>query len=880
MPAPPSPEQKKILDEREKCRRDKLYLADALGYDFVAEVHQELFDQYMKYDRAKPWALQSEITKKLVLWPRGHFKDLDVETLIPTPTGFVRMGDLVVGDRVFSDSGEVCTVVGVSPVFTDHVCYDVEFSTGEHIVAGEDHQWLTDAHTDIRHAAGTGVYDPITQKTFRRKRKRRPSVKTTRQIFDSVCYGNKNHNHSVRIAKPLALPKADLPIPPYVLGAWLGDGTSSCANITGVDLQIFQGIAEEGQAIKQSPCDPQRWCMTGDGLQSKLRSLELLNNKHIPEVYLRASHQQRLSLLQGLMDTGGSCSKSGQCSFTGTNRRLVEGCRELVASLGLKPSVIGIYDSYVGRAENKTAIGEAANVFSFYAYSDTPVFRLQRKLDRLPARKPLSLQNNRQIVSVTRVETRPTKCIAVDAPSRLFLVGNGFIPTHNTSSVVVEIIQAILNFPDIRILIMQGSKITTRNLLHEIKAHFTGQNSKSRLTQLFPEFCETEEKMGTVDHFTTPARKNMGLAQATVTVASPKSVKTGQHYDIGFFDDLVNDQNYQSQRLLAKVRGDFYMCMPLLDPPYYAVVTGTRYAFGDLYEEIMRANKGEWLVSLKTCWKEDGTPRFPQHVTPDNRIVGFTKEGLLALQAADPMMFSSQYLNIPIQKGGKRFTKEMLNACMILPADSPALGPATFFIDLASTEATYSDDSVVICAKTDSLGNYYVVDARGGQWPPGTLAQTIIEMSLTHRPVRIFMEGTASCIYFEAFLTQMARSKGIVLPTEKLKVNNKDDAKAIRIGALEVYLKSKRLKFFVGLAAWPKIIEQFEQFSPGQRRHDDYPDTIALMVQKFSEQKTFAPYVRVNKNPIIALMEQIERTQDVSHVMTDERSDGLDGFRF
>lgn len=449
-----------------------------------------------------------------------------------------------------------------------------------------------------------------------------------------------------------------------------------------------------------------------------------------------------------------------------------------------------------------------------------------------------------------------------------------------TSACVVSIVRAVLNFPDIRILIMQGTKLTTRNLLHEIKCHFTGVNPKSQLQRLFPEFCETEGKLGTVDRFTTPARKNVGLPQATVTVASPKSIKTGSHFDLGVFDDLVNDQNYRSSRLLEKVREDFNMCLPLLDPPHYAILTGTRYAFGDLPEGIIRANKGEWMVSLKTCWREDGTPRFPQQTARDGRIIGFTKEGLLELQANDPAMFSSQYLNTPIQKGGKRFTKEMLNACMILPADSPALGPATFFIDLASTEATYSDDSVVICAKTDSLGNYYVVDARGGQWPPGTLAQTIIEMSLTHRPVRIFMEGTASCIYFEAFLTQMARSKGIVLPTEKLKVNNKDDAKAIRIGALEVYLKSKRLKFFVGLAAWPKIIEQFEQFSPGQRRHDDYPDTIALMVQKFSEQKTFAPYVRVNKNPIIALMEQIERTQDVSHVMTDERSDGLDGFRF
>ena len=131
---------------------------------------------------------------------------------------------------------------------------------------------------------------------------------------------------------------------------------------------------------------------------------------------------------------------------------------------------------------------------------------------------------------------------------RLILWSRGHF---KTTAVVVEIVQIILNFPDIRILIMQGSKSVTRILLHEIKCHFTGQNSNSRIPELFPEFCADE--LGNAIEFTVPARKNPGLAQATVTVASPRSIKTGQHYDIGFFDDLVNDQNYRSPKLLKIV---------------------------------------------------------------------------------------------------------------------------------------------------------------------------------------------------------------------------------------------------------------------------------------------------------------------------------------
>jgi hypothetical protein len=126
---------------------------------------------------------------------------------------------------------------------------------------------------------------------------------------------------------------------------------------------------------------------------------------------------------------------------------------------------------------------------------------------------------------------------------------------YKTTSVVVDIIQAILNFPNIRILIMQGSLPVTKTLLKQVMAHFTGQALGSKLIELFPEFCGEKKALnGTVMQFTTCARTDGKLAQATVTVASPKSVKTGQHYDLGFFDDLVNDQNFRNPKLVQKVQ--------------------------------------------------------------------------------------------------------------------------------------------------------------------------------------------------------------------------------------------------------------------------------------------------------------------------------------
>jgi predicted phage terminase large subunit-like protein len=480
-----------------------------------------------------------------------------------------------------------------------------------------------------------------------------------------------------------------------------------------------------------------------------------------------------------------------------------------------------------------------------------------------------------------------------DIKKRLILWSRGH---YKTTSIVVEIVQIILNFPDIRILIMQGSKGVTQNLLSEIKAHFTGVNPKSRVPELFPEFCppidpetgERSQKFGTVNHFTVPARRAKGLPQATVTIASPKSIKTGQHYDIGFFDDLVNDQNYRSSQLLRKIKEDFNMCLPLIDPPHYAIVTGTRYAFGDLYEEIIRWNKGEWKVSLTTCWTEatnslpddQKIPRFPQQKAKDEqRVIGFTREGLFLLRERDPEMFASQYLNQPIQRGGKRFTEQVLNEALIAPTDAPPLSPAMLFVDLAATDSPDSDDSVIICGKHDTQMTQYVVDARGGQWLPTVLAQNIIEMTLLHRPVTIWLEKTASCMYFVDLLRMIARQRNIFLPIEFLKVSNKEDAKNIRIASLEAYLKNRKLKFFVGLPVWQKMVEQFGKF-PGSR-HDDYPDTVAYMANTLGGQALALPIRRANSNPLIELMNQQERRRyDLAQVIPQDPEDGTEEFRF
>ena len=387
---------------RRRCQTDLMWMARYFTWmtnpasdNGTRPFEENIFDEefygaftklFISKDPSKPINKQSEVKTRLLLWPRGGAKALDLETPIPTPTGFRRMGDLQVGDYVYSETGIPVRITRTSEVFYDHACSAVKFSTGETIVADEGHLWLTDAKRDRENKPRS-----------LRRGSPSPSVKTTKQIAESLLCRDER-NHRVRVSEAVEGTRRELPIPPYAFGCWLGDGTSSCAQITCADndSQIIEEIRKEGIPVVKSNVYL-RWSLNGgkehpdfrkqkSGFAPALRKLGVLNNKHIPSAYRTASVEQRMSLLQGLMDTDGTISKDGKCSFSNTNQTLALQVKDLVASLGFKPSIAK------GKAKiNGVLVGDAYKVH-FQAYTDRPVFRLQRKKDRLVSRKKVSLQ--------------------------------------------------------------------------------------------------------------------------------------------------------------------------------------------------------------------------------------------------------------------------------------------------------------------------------------------------------------------------------------------------------------------------------------------------------------------------------------------------------
>ena len=349
-------------------------------------------------------------------------KALALDTPVPTPLGWRTMGDLEPGDFVFDETGAPTAVVAATPPMSGRPCREVVFSDGQRIVADASHQWVT------------------VDKNGRRRGRNHLAVRTTDEIARSVRVAGEL-NHHVPLAGPVQYPaRLDLPIEPYTLGAWLGDGTTTKAEITCFDEEILEQVSGEGYAIQRLRYGPHLYRIGGVGhtrdvrtglytrnasLSSRLRDLGMPHGKYVPRAYLEAGVGQRTALLQGLMDTDGFVDdRAGRCEFTSTNAGLADAVVELAASLGLRPVMTE------GRATlNGIDHGPRYRVkFT----PDLPVFRLTRKLAR---QKPANARFHRfrAIDLVRDVASVSVRCIEVASTRGMFLVSRSFIPTHNSS---------------------------------------------------------------------------------------------------------------------------------------------------------------------------------------------------------------------------------------------------------------------------------------------------------------------------------------------------------------------------------------------------------------------------------------------------------------
>lgn len=366
----------------------------------------------------------------------GVAKAQPIDSKVLTPNGWAKIGDIKVGEYVIGSDGKPKMVLGVFPQGKKSI-FEVILSDGGKTRCCDDHLWTTHTYKNRKNKL------PINKI---------PLVKTTKELR-STLYDGDHLNHALEFVKPCEMTKKDLPLDPYLLGLLLGDGSFRGGNVkmTSSDSFIIKKInlllatSDKLRKVKASrlpcydyivsrkerlggECSSLKKCIVDLGLNDLLS-----DKKFIPHIYMQSSIEDRLKLLQGLMDTDGTvCSHNGgvTASFSSTSKIMAEQVRELVLGLGGRATMSDLpqkpwyYDDKRERVSGK----DSWRLFISFSNDINP-FLLPRK------RKSFKKQSHyqyRYIKEINPAGVAECVCIKVDADDSLY-VTDDYILTHNTS---------------------------------------------------------------------------------------------------------------------------------------------------------------------------------------------------------------------------------------------------------------------------------------------------------------------------------------------------------------------------------------------------------------------------------------------------------------
>ena len=148
----------------------------------------------------------------------------------------------------------------------------------------------------------------------------------------------------------------ELTLEPYYLGLWIGDGHSYSQRITNVDSEVINYlddyavrleselvVYEQENRTKNYSIVKRNRALSEDfqiNIQTELRKLNLLENKHIPENYLINSRKNRLELLAGIIDSDGYYTPEYNCfEILQKNKIIADQIKFLCDSLGFRTSI-------------------------------------------------------------------------------------------------------------------------------------------------------------------------------------------------------------------------------------------------------------------------------------------------------------------------------------------------------------------------------------------------------------------------------------------------------------------------------------------------------------------------------------------------------------
>ena len=415
--------------------------------DYLGPVALHTFDRVK--NAFKEFMDPSKNYRNLILYPHiGWGKLLYSQEKVMVPEGYRKIEDMKVGDTVLTPDCGTAKVKAVNH-YPDAPIYRITFGDGRTVLAGGPHYWKAARNYD------NSYWDKEQKKyvLYPKSEPKRPSWKiiTTEEILkDMEAHPGQNRGWFIPLTEPAQHIRRDHVIPPYTVGALLGDGSMHCEIAIGNDdkeiiNRLIQEATDRGWNItyddwtelKERKGSSVKYHLRYRKTPEFERELDRLNlrdtyshNKFIPDEYKYDSIENRIALLQGMMDTDGSVECKNTCpraSYYTKSERLKDDFVELCSGLGAARCVVTRGNDGVFR------------ITVTFPDNSFPIFGLKRKqqyIDAEYSKSKLGYKQQRKpqvlhIKSIERTDLKGGVCIETDDAERLFLTSN-YIVTHNS----------------------------------------------------------------------------------------------------------------------------------------------------------------------------------------------------------------------------------------------------------------------------------------------------------------------------------------------------------------------------------------------------------------------------------------------------------------
>lgn len=699
-----------------------------------------------------------------ILAPVGAGKAIDINTPIPTIDGFKLIKDISIGDTVFDRKGNPCSVTAVSEIQFNRNVYELTFSDRSKAIADEDHRWLVWTADDLRERYTSSKINrvsdnlrivttgDIARKGLARNRKTGRDSKWRIPIGGAVRYKHKN-----------------LPIDPYVLGVWLGDGTQRTSEIT-YDIRDKE-IAERCVRI-EGGCKPRSdkrntnvmTCCIGpaknthdkNSLRSRLRNLGLIQKhnsevkgtKFIPSEYLTGSIEQRFDLLAGLLDTDGSVDGL-KIEFSSKYERLANEVVELIRSLGIRCG---------SPREGKTKAADRYRV-TFTAY--TPVFKLRRKRQKQENAINDCKINSKgmhaksiTIHEIKKIDSIPVRCITVDSPDSSYRIGRSYLVTHNTvQTAVIRPLFKIWKNKNILIKIISASEdLAMKRCEHVGRIIMNNKN--------FQRICGDEIRPAPARHKSeeswSKARfvvdRSSGSIDGTVESYGMLSTGMGGRCHLIIFDDCIDDRStIISPALKASVKQKFeaqWMTRPFQNAGF-AIWICTRWTEDDLSSDLMNNQVWKFLeIAVSEDFEKLTYKKMHKRIVYEEGEIPlpypFTKESLLkSYDLIGPLQFNRTFRQRPYSDSDKLFgSAEVCFRNDVSFAQSAEIVlknkfPTYIGVDLAGTKRK---GTAIVTVGLDNNKKRWLASATIGRWKAPDLLLRLASLDQKFNPRFIVVE--------------------------------------------------------------------------------------------------------------------------------------------